>query len=196
LRTPLTTLKVELGGVEPDVDVLRSEVRRLARLVEQLLTLARLEQGQWQRRFDRLLLSDVYARVIDELRDEFERAGMTLETRLAPVELNGDATLLEILLRNLLRNVLDHCSAGTTASVTLEQSEDAVRLRVADDGPGIDAGTLRQMSRGFTRLDSKSEGFGLGLAICHRIVAAHGGAMRFADAGGAGLAVEVDVPRA
>jgi len=154
--------------------------------------------------------------VVDELRDDFERADMTLEARLAPVVLKGDETLLEILLRNLLRNVLEHCPSGTTASVTLEQCSGAVCLRVADDGPGIAAETLRQMSRGFTRLDGKSEGFGLGLAICHRIAAAHAGRMRFATADGSGavdgaratagdggdngadargLAIEVEIPR-
>lgn len=201
LRTPLTTLKVELGGAEPDLDVLRSEVGRLARLVEQLLTLARIEQGQWQRHFNSLSLSNVYGRVIDEMRKDFQRAGMTLEAQLAPAVLDGDATLLEILLRNLLRNVLEHCPRGTTASVTLGQDQETVRLRVVDDGPGIASETRRQMSRGFTRLDSKSERFGLGLAICHRIAAAHGGRMCFTAGGGAGgaatpgLAIEVEIPR-
>jgi signal transduction histidine kinase len=196
LRTPLTTLKLELASTEPDMRTVKDEVERLARLVEQLLTLARLERGQWQRRFDSVHLSDLCARVVEQLRGNFQRADITLESRLSAARIAGDATLLETLLRNLLQNVLEHCPAGTTASVTLDQRDKGIVLRVVDDGPGIATETLQQMALGFTRLDSKSDGFGLGLAICHRIVTAHGGEIRFSarDDGARGLAIEVRVP--
>jgi signal transduction histidine kinase len=92
--------------------------------------------------------------------------------------------------------VLEHCPAGTKASVTLDQDERTVALRVTDDGPGIPAETLRQMAHGFTGLDSKGDGFGLGLAISHRIVTAHGGEIRFSAANDSapGLVVEVRIP--
>jgi signal transduction histidine kinase len=196
LRTPLTTLKIELASAEPEMRVVKDEVERLASLVEQLLTLARLERGQWQRRFDNVSLSELYARVVEHVREGFRRAGMTLDARLAPARVAGDATLLETLLRNLLQNVLEHCPAGTKASVTLDQDERTVALRVTDDGPGIPAETLRQMAHGFTGLDSKGDGFGLGLAISHRIVTAHGGEIRFSAANDSapGLVVEVRIP--
>ncbi|HEX7719951.1 MAG TPA: ATP-binding protein, partial [Woeseiaceae bacterium] len=69
-----------------------------------------------------------------------------------------------------------------------------VRLRVSDTGPGIAADTRLQMAQGFKQLDSKSEGLGLGLAICHRIAEVHGAAISFparAD-GGSGLVVELE----
>jgi signal transduction histidine kinase len=159
LRTPLTTMKLELGGADPDLPAIRSEVDRLARLVEQLLTLARLEQGQWRSRFEPIALAQLCAAVVEDLRSRFESAGIRLESRLdQAAATTGDATLLEILLRNLLLNVVEHCPGGTSASVALDASGATVRLRVADDGPGMPAATRERIRAGFTRLDSRGEG--------------------------------------
>jgi signal transduction histidine kinase len=197
LRTPLTTIKLELGGDDPDIHAVRSEVDRLARLVEQLLTLARLEQGQWRSRFESVALAELCAAVVDSLSPRLATAGIRLESHLdEAASTTGDATLLEILLRNLLQNIVEHCPAGTRASVGLDRADGKVRLRVADDGPGMPSVTRERIRAGFTRLDSRGEGLGVGLAICQRIVAAHGGAIRFDSVGadGTGLAVEVVLP--
>ncbi len=196
LRTPLTTIKLELGGADPDLAAIRSEVDRLAGLVEQLLTLARLEQGQWQSRFEPIELHELCAAAVESLRPRQVSSGIELETRLDPAEITGDATLLEILLRNLLLNIVLHCPAGTRASLALAVTDGRAHLRIADDGPGMPAATRERIRAGFTRLDSRGEGLGLGLAICQRIVAAHGGEIRFesAAADGTGLVVEVVLP--
>lgn len=196
LRTPLTTLKLELASKSPDLPALKSEVDRLTRLIEQLLTLARLEAGQWQRRFDHLPLADICTRVVDRFRERFLAAGMILEARLSPADVAGDVTLLEILLQNLLRNALNHCPPGTRVEIEVENAINAIRLRVSDNGPGIADDTRRQMSQGFTRFDNKSEGLGLGLAICHRIAEVHGSSIQFLarQDGGRGLVVEVSFP--
>lgn len=196
LRTPLTTLKLELASPRPDLATLRSEVERIARLVEQLLTLARLQQGQWLKRFERIELESLIERVAERFQERFQAAGQTLDLRLSPAAVTGEATLLEILLQNLLQNALDHCPQGTVVEVELDKAGNETRLRVRDSGPGIEAATREQMSRGFTRLDSKSTGFGLGLAICHRVVEAHGGMLRFPgrDDGRPGLVVEACFP--
>ena len=196
LRTPLTTMKLELGGADPDLAAIRSEVDRLARLIEQLLTLARLEQGQWRNRFEPVALTELCAAVADSLGARLSGAGIVLDTRLQPVEVTGDTTLLEMLLRNLLLNIVEHCPAGTHATLALEKATGAARLRVADDGPGMPAPTRERMQAGFTRLDSRGDGLGLGLAICQRIVAAHGGQIRFDSSteSGSGLVVDIVLP--
>ncbi len=198
LRTPLTTLKLELTGPDPDLAAAKAEVNRLARLVEQLLTLARLESGQWQRQFAHVPLHDLAARVIERCRERFAEAGFDLDARLAPATVDGDATLLEALLRNLLENVLRHCAPGTRAEVVLEAANGGARLTVADTGPGIAAEQRRRMAEGFTRLDSRGEGLGLGLAICRRIADVHGASLTFEARGdgAAGLAVVVTFPPA
>jgi signal transduction histidine kinase len=200
LRTPLTTLKLELSAPEPDTRAIREEVDRLSRLVEQLLTLARLEQGRWRTRFQPVDLSSLYGQVVDRFSEKFAASGMTLRSELSPATIPGDATLLDILLQNILNNVLNHCPAGTVAEVRLERSatrgdgDGTLRLQVSDSGSGISGDRRRQMSRGFLRLDSKSEGFGLGLAICHKIADVHGAGIRFLahEDGRPGLVVQVD----
>ena len=184
LRTPLTTLKLELAGPEPDTRAIREEVDRLSRLVEQLLTLARLEQGRWRQQFEAVELSSLFERVVDRFSEKFFTAGMVLDSRFTPVTIAGDPTLLDILLQNLLNNVLNHCPAGTEVCVRLEFMDrqtdgSGLRLLVSDTGPGIAGDRRRQMSRGFIRLDSKSEGFGLGLAICQKIAEVHGATLKF-----------------
>jgi signal transduction histidine kinase len=200
LRTPLTTLKLELAGPEPDTRAIREEVDRLGRLVEQLLTLARLEQGHLRHRFEPVEISSLFGRVVDRFREKFVASGMVLRSEWSSATIPGDATLLDILLQNLLNNILNHCPAGTVAEVRLERCEQdggdggPWRLRVSDTGPGISVDRRRQMSRGFLRLDSKSEGFGLGLAICQKIAELHGATVQFlarAD-GEPGLIVQVD----
>src|SRR5690606_31284783 len=137
------------------------------RLVQQLLTLARLEQGQWRRQFEEVELKPLFGRVLERFHEKFADADMTLHSELCEATMEGDATLLDILLQNLLNNILNHCPVGTVAEVRLErvapkqpglegQSGEELRLRVSDTGPGISPDLRRQMSRGFMRLDSKS----------------------------------------
>lgn len=196
LRTPLTTLKLELSGPEPDVKASKAEVDRLSRLVEQLLTLARLEQGQWKQHFAAVSLDELVVRTVERYRRRFHEAGMVIGVRPAAVVVSGDPTLLQILLRNLLDNVLDHCRAGTHVLVAMEAYDGGIRLEVSDTGPGIDEDRRRRMAEGFTRMDSRTAGFGLGLAICRRIAEVHGAALRFEarDDDRPGLRVVVTFP--
>jgi two-component system sensor histidine kinase QseC len=196
LRTPLTTLILELSAADPDLPSAKAEVDRLARLVDQLLTLARLEQGQWHGQFEPLQLADLFARVLDRFGDRFRQGGMTLESRLAPAMAAGDTVLLEILLRNLLDNVLVHCQPTVRADVRLDTVDGRARLQVSDTGSGIPEETRRRMAEGFTHLDTKSEGLGLGLAICRKIAEVHGATLAFhaREDGTNGLRAEIVFP--
>ena len=196
LRTPLTTLKLELSGSDPDLPALRGEVDRVARLVAQLLTLARLEEGLWRERFASVSLSDICRREAERFADRIANARMTLRTDLPPATIAGDAALLEILLQNLLTNVINHCPAGCEIDLRIATVAAGVVLELCDTGPGIAETQREQMTRRFARLDSKQEGLGLGLAICHKIVQAHGAALAFLarDDGRPGLKVTVTFP--
>ena len=93
LRTPLTTLNLELSLPDPDPHNLRQEVQRLIRVVEQLLTLARLESSRWQQNFTRFNLSQPLQQTIQRLQPRFAQAGLTLEAQLPDMQVTGDPTL-------------------------------------------------------------------------------------------------------
>lgn len=196
LRTPLTTLKLELADPDPDRLVLKAEVERLARLVEQLLILARLEQERWRSIFVAVDLQALCEREIGQLASRLQNAGMRLEKDLAPAIVDGEPILLQTLVRNLLNNVIDHCPAGTQVLVRLGSIEGRTVLEVSDSGPGIPEEFRRQMDAGFTRFDNRSTGLGIGLAICQRIAQVHGATLRFLanDDGAPGLRVRLSWP--
>ena len=174
LRTPLTTLKLELVSAEPDVAVLKLEVDRLAQMVGQLLTLARVEQGHWRKHFSSVELHVLCERELLRAASSLESANIEVHSDLNPATISGDSVLLEIMVQNLLGNVLRHCAAGTQLAVLLDQSGGQSVLQIIDHGSGIDVSRLQHLNSGLRALDSRGEGLGLGLSICRKIAEVHG----------------------
>jgi signal transduction histidine kinase len=197
LRTPLTTLKLELAGPDPDLAMLGAEVNRIARVVEQLLTLARIEEGHWRASFAPIQFAGFWAAEGPRIASKIAAAQMELETDIQAATIVGDAVLIEVLIQNLVRNVIQHCPPHTQIHISMASVSGQPVLAVSDNGPGIPPDQLERLNvGGFTRLDSKHEGLGLGLAICHRIAQVHGASLCFAaNPGGApGLRVEIRFP--
>ncbi|HNP35633.1 MAG TPA: ATP-binding protein [Woeseiaceae bacterium] len=196
LRTPLTTLKLELASNDPDLETLKYEVNRLTQLVGQMLTLARVEQAHLRQSFKAIQLDQLCLRELERLRPRIDAVEMQVQTSLAPLTVAGDEVLLGSLFSNLLLNVIHHCAPGTEIAVSLEQVTGAVRLSVEDNGPGIEASQVERLNKGFTRMDSRSSGHGLGLAICRKIAEVHGATLTFLarDDSVTGLRVQLDFP--
>jgi signal transduction histidine kinase len=196
LRTPLTTLKLELAGPDADLLIIKAEVDRIARLIAQLLTLARLEEGLWRERFGPVPLADICRRESERFAQRIVDSGMTLRTNLPPATVAGDAALLEILLENLLTNAIKHCPRGCEIDLRVVVESGQVVLELSDTGPGIAEEQRERLTQRFARLDHKQEGLGLGLAICHKIVQAHGATLAFhaREDGCPGLRVRVTFP--
>ena len=197
LRTPLATLKLELSSDSPDGEALKSEVDRLVALVNQLLTLARLQRTHWRESFERVALDGLYAGHLRELSSRLREKGLSLHADLRQAEVSGDRMLLEVLLGNLIDNAVHHCPPGTEVDVELVETGSEVVLRVRDTGPGMPLHHLESLNAGFTRLDQRSQGLGLGLTICHKIAEVHGASLTFAARadGTSGLEVHVRFPR-
>jgi len=193
LRTPLAVFRASLDGLDAGekTAVLRNEVDRMARLVEQLLALARLDSvtvTSDDKADIHAICVDVAAYLapmaIKESRD-IEVVGAE-----QPVIVRGNAAALEMAVRNLVENAIKYSSRGTT--ITIDVSTDGA-IRVLDIGLGIPTEFREKAFDRFTRLDRRGTGLGLGLAIVFRVVEGHGGTVDADEnpAGGARFTIRV-----
>jgi two-component system OmpR family sensor kinase len=192
LRTPLASIRgyAELtrrGGerLPPDVahalSRVESEAIRMTGLVEELLLLARLDDGRPSAR-EPVDLSRMLVDVLSDAHAAGPRHRWELELPDEPVEVCGDAPQLHQIIANLLTNGRVHTPPGTLVTVRLARaSRTEAVLQVTDDGPGIGAELLPEVFERFARGDgSRSRGSGtgstgLGLSIVAAVVTAHGG---------------------
>ncbi|GAD58809.1 HAMP domain-containing histidine kinase [Brevundimonas sp. BAL450] len=176
LRTPLSDLRLRLESLphDHDRDAAMRDVDAMARLIEQLLNIARLDGGAAFAPAP-LDLAETVAQVLREAAPRLVSAGWSLEADGldTPTEVIGDPTLIALVIRNLLDNVRKHTPAGTRVSVVVS-ADGSVLLR--DTGPGLPRSFP---DSGFSRFvrgtgDSRS-GSGLGLAICESAMRRMGG---------------------
>jgi len=208
LRTPLAALKVQaqVAGRTEDADARRKAldqvtlgVDRMTHLVEQLLTLARLQPEAAARECSSQDLARIAQDVCAALASSAlaRRRTLALDAQAAPV--CGNAVWLEVLLRNLVDNALRYSPEGGCVEVRVGTRAGASVVSVMDDGPGMTASERQSLSARFARgQGTQGEGVGLGLSIVRRVVDLHGGTIEFADGlpreGGCGLCVTVRFP--
>jgi signal transduction histidine kinase len=204
LRTPLSLLQTELelalrhertpGELEAALRSAKDEVDRLARLAEDLLVLARLDEGQLPLRTEQLAAPELLNAVARRFDTRATAEGRTLEIDAETVTLEGDRLRLEQALGNLVDNALRY-GAGT---VRLEaaRGDGEVELRVADEGQGFAPELLPVAFDRFTRRDeARSDGAaGLGLAIVAAIARAHDGTARATNRRDGGALVTLALP--
>ncbi|MBN8891706.1 MAG: sensor histidine kinase N-terminal domain-containing protein [Rhodospirillales bacterium] len=193
LRTPLALLKTQARVGLRDADPAgKDEALRgvdatgnaMARLVNQLLTLARAEQGGEVIRMAPVDLAAVVAEALASLAGPALARGLTLdfETDGAPAPMNGHAALLQEMVFNLADNACRHAPAGGIVLISLHRQGDHWRLRVEDNGPGIPVAERELVLERFYRLpDTPGDGSGLGLAIVREIAEAHGGGVTLGE---------------
>ncbi|MDQ0894775.1 sensor histidine kinase [Agromyces ramosus] len=191
LRTPLASIRgyAELtrlhgGELPPDVvhaiGRIESESVRMTELVEDLLLLARLDEGR-----ELATLPVDLGRIVVEAVGDAQAAGPghEWEVRLpdAPVTVTGDEPRLRQVVTNLLANARIHTPEGTSVVASLEHDGDEVVLAVEDDGPGISPDLVGSLFERFARGDSsrsrRAGSTGLGLAIVRAVVEAHSGSV-------------------
>jgi two-component system OmpR family sensor kinase len=207
LRTPLTSIRgyAELfhrGADSRPADLaktmtrIESEAARMGVLVDDLLLLARLDQGRPLERKP-VDLVRVVAEAVDASRAI--DPSRTIDLRAPQVaEVRGDEGRLRQVVDKLLENVRVHTPGGTPARVHMEEVGDEISLRVADSGPGLPADSSERVFERFYRGDPgrsrETGGAGLGLSIARAIVEAHGGMVTAVQADGSGAEFEVRLP--
>jgi two-component system OmpR family sensor kinase len=204
LRTPLTalTLQIQLARraespEERDLALGRLElgVKRATRLVQQLLTMARLDPDAAEQPFAAVDLSALAVNVIDEKRLLAEQQGIALTLSAEPVTLRGREDALRILLANLVDNALRYTPAGGSVQITVHRDGGSVYLAVADSGPGIPEDERERVFDRFYRgRDAPAGGSGLGLAIVRQVATLHGATVTLSERTGGGLVVSARFP--
>ena len=205
LRTPLTIMRGQLEVLAMDPhpsaervrhveSLVRPEIDRMSRLIEDLLLLAHAADEDLVRP-EPIDLPDFLADVCAGL-----RAGTDRRLELAPVPpvvVTADPHLLAQAVRNLLRNAIVHTDAGGLVRLSVRQHGDTLRLTVDDDGPGVPAEQRERIFDRFTRLDHARgrdhDGAGLGLAIVQATAVAHQGrvGVRTSPEGGAQFVIDL-----
>ena len=205
LRTPLAALQASLenivDGVQPPngptLAAMSQQVQRLARMVAQLLDLSRMEAGELALERRKVPAAELLADVREEAAP-LAPAAVALTWR-APqgLKLEADPERLHQVLMNLTHNALRFSPPGGVVELTASRRTRAVRIEVADQGPGIPAAERERVFQRFTATDDSRAGggAGLGLAISRWIVQLHGGSIAVAD-GGPGCRIVVDLPDA
>ncbi|HEX6530746.1 MAG TPA: ATP-binding protein [Burkholderiales bacterium] len=203
LRTPLAVLStqaqvarraVDDASRNEALDALVAGAERAARLIDQMLTLARLEAGQTGAAAGRFDLRETTRAAMAELAGAALAKGIDIELAEGPpVEVAGHAGLVAILSRNLVDNAVRYTQPGGRVEVAVRAGP---LLEVRDNGPGVPSHELARLGERFHRLAGPGEsGSGLGLSIVLRIAELHGARVRFAPAAtGRGLAVSVAFP--
>lgn len=205
LRSPLTALKLQMQLLRraPDeaargaaVEALNAGIDRAARLVEQLLTLARAEPGAPLAELVPLELGEpVRAAVADTVPFAHSRGTAIELVADAPVWVRGDAATLTVLARNLADNAVRYAPRASRVEVRVLEADGAAMLRVDDAGPGIPPDERARVFDRFYRHAAGDEGgTGLGLAIVRSIAERHGAVVTLADSPLGGLRVEVRFP--
>jgi two-component system OmpR family sensor kinase len=209
LRTPLTSIRgyaemLRRGAADSPTDSesarrrIEQEAVRMTGLVDDLLVLARIDQGRplAKEAVDlRVIANDAVAdaRVVAPQRE------ISLSAN-GPVVVTGDDTRLRQVLGNLMRNALVHTPQQTPIEVAVASGDGLGRMSVADHGPGLDENDVERIFEPFYRADPSrsrdSGGAGLGLSIVSAVVTAHGGRVKITKTEGGGATFQVELPLA
>ncbi|MCW2480899.1 two-component system sensor histidine kinase PmrB [Candidatus Symbiopectobacterium sp. NZEC135] len=200
LRTPLAGVRLHLElqqrqGI--DCQPLIARIDTMTHTIEQLLQLARAAVAFSAGRYQQIsLVQDVITPMRDVLEEMANQRDQHIDWQLSKdnVAIQGDATLLQLLLRNLIENAHRYSPRASTITVRLLAGPQ-VTLQVCDQGPGIDESKVGELSKAFVRMDTRYGGIGLGLSIVTRVAQLHHGALTLSNLReGNGTLAEVTFP--
>ncbi len=215
LRTPLTSIKgfvdtLLRSGSQLNEDqhrkflrIVKNQADRLTRLVEDILTVSKIQSGRLKNTPQRLDLAEIIDRVLENLSQKFSSRRMEMQLPVGLPAVWADQDRLEQILTNLIDNALKYSAVETTVTVDAKlDTEDANVLWIAvrDRGIGIPEEQLDQIFNRFSRIDSpltrEREGTGLGLYITKSLVESLGGTILVESCHGEGSVFTVCLPAA
>ncbi|MEI8351184.1 MAG: ATP-binding protein [bacterium] len=194
LKTPLTSINYVAGNLQKGIAgpmgpqaqdylaMIRADCERLARTVEDILDMSRIEAHALQLRLVKIHFPRFVRRAVESLRIQVETAGLTLKVSVGegPLFVTGDPQKLERVIFNIIRNAIKYNTPQGFVEVLLRtdpESPEFVLVEVVDSGIGIEPQNLKRVTERFFRVGEHVSGAGLGLAICKELIEQHGGSI-------------------
>ncbi len=211
LRTPLTIMRGELESIVEQTELtpevqrtaasVLEEVERLARIVEGLFAISRLDAGEAQKESVPFDLGKLAASTAEQMCLLAEDKGITITAGTAEkVVVNGDRARVKQVVVNLLDNAVKYTAPGGKVNLRVSGQDGKAVLEVEDNGMGIPAEAQAHIFERFFRVEQarsrESGGAGLGLSIVKSICAAHGGQVTVQSSEGKGSCFRVELPLA
>lgn len=212
LRTPVSVLRAQIEAIQDgvrtaspeNIALLLRQVISLNKLIDDLYALARADIGEQVFQIQRLCLNDLIDEVLDSFSEKLVRAQLTLDTAYRnqdhdKIYIKADPERLRQVFINLLENSVRYTASGGQIRLTIAQesagSKSELVIALEDSAPGVPEPALKNLSERFFRTESSRNrqhgGSGLGLALCRRIIEAHGGSIHFSHADLGGLCVTI-----
>ena len=207
LRTPVSIMRtaadVTLSQASRDeaeyreaLNAVAEQSSRLARLVDDMLVLARADAGGYPVRRADIDLDEVVRDCTRDLAPLASARRIRVSSRLEPVSVTADEALLRRMLGNIIGNAVTYTPEGGAVDVTMIRRGDAVAIDVSDTGPGVPLDARDRIFERFVRLDParREGGAGLGLSIARWIAEAHGGSVELRTSGPEGSVFSATIP--
>jgi NtrC-family two-component system sensor histidine kinase KinB len=206
LRTPLTTIQGAASLLLSGGDDLPQEARdalrmdlineseRLSRMLKNMLALSAYQAGRLHIERDPFLIQPVLRQVAREVQARYpnHRMALDLPSHLPPAE--GDEELMTQVVRNLAENAAKYSPGGGTITLGAVATGPEMTVSVRDEGPGIAPEQQERIFERFHRASTGTQGMGLGLYLCQRLVEAHGGRIWVESVPGAGTTFRFTIP--
>lgn len=213
IRTPLTAIigyleTFQNGNIENEkdarrfIDIMLKQARRLNRLVEDLMTISKIELGEVKLNHEMINLPDIVNHVLQLLEAKAQAKKVRIDNRVIDRILNvrGDRDRLCQIFVNLLDNAVKFNRDGGALTIDAEQTQESVIVTIADTGIGIPREEIQRMGERFYRVDKTRSrdmgGTGLGLSIVKHLMHAHGGRMEIESQLGQGTKIILHFPPA
>ena len=209
LRTPLAVLRGEIEAMQDNIrpatpealSSLHAEVMQLERLVGDLFQLSLSDMGALTYRKENLDLAALMDETVASFKPRFFEKAISVVLNHPPEEafiLFGDPARLQQLFENLLSNTLKYTDHGGEVHIQLERTEQMLTIKWQDSAPGVGPDEMERLFDRLYRVENSRNralgGAGLGLAICKKIVEAHGGTIVAEPSGLGGVLFKIEMP--